>query len=81
MLNLTNVRVRIALVNALVVSILMYGSVLFACLGNSLETLQSGNTDFQAAEIFVRRMLRWATRMEIDTRCSVMYVVSNCENV
>jgi hypothetical protein len=81
MLNLTNVRVRIALVNALVVSILMYGSVLFACLGNSLETLQSGNTDFQAAEIFVRRMLRWATRMEIDTRCSVMYVVSNCANV
>ena len=81
MLNLTNVRVRIALVNALVVSILLYGSVLFACLGNGLETLQSGNTDFQAAEILVRRMLRWATRMEIDTRCSVMYVVSNCVNV
>jgi hypothetical protein len=46
-----------------------------------LETLHSGNTDFQAAEILVRRMLRWATRMEIDTRCSVMYVVSNCVNV
>jgi hypothetical protein len=59
----------------------MYGSVLFACLGNDLSTLTANCMVFKEAEIFVRKMLRWAMRTDVDTRCSFLYVVSNCVNV
>jgi hypothetical protein len=65
----------------MVVSILMYGSVLFACLGNDLSTLTANCMVFKEAEVFVRRMLRWAMRTDVDTRCSFLYVASNSVNV
>jgi hypothetical protein len=59
----------------------MYGSVLFACLGNDLSTLTANCMVFKDAEIFVRKMLRWAMHTDVDTRCSFLYVVSNHVNV
>ena len=36
------------------------------------------NIGFQIeTEIFIRKMLRWAFQFEIDTRCSLMYLVAN----
>lgn len=81
MLSIGNTRVRVQLINSLVVSILMYGSVIFACLGAVPVQLQQNCVVFQEAEILVRRMLRWAMRTECDTRCSFMYVMSNCVTV
>jgi hypothetical protein len=76
-MGITNVRVKIQLVNSLVCSVLMYGSVLYACLSNVETVLSPANLLFSKAEIFVRKMLRWAFNFEIDTRCSIMYVVAN----
>lgn len=42
-LGLGNCRVRLALINALVISSLLYGSVIFACLGNHRVALEHSN--------------------------------------
>lgn len=65
------------MVNALVCSVLVYGSVIYACLSNVESVLTHSNLIFSQAEIFVRKMLRWAFGFDIDTRCSLMYIISN----
>jgi hypothetical protein len=46
LLGILNVRVKIQMVNALVNSVLFYGSVLYACLSNVEYTLTSINVIF-----------------------------------
>jgi hypothetical protein len=60
LLGISNVRVKIQLVNSLVCSVLLYGSVIYACLGNVEPVLTPANLIFAKAEIFIRKMLRWA---------------------
>ena len=77
LLGITNVRVRIQLVNALVCSVLQYGSVIYACLSNTETALSPANMVFLKAEILIRKMLPWAFQFDIDTRCSLMYLIAN----
>ena len=76
-MGITNIRVKINLINALVSSILMYGSVIYACLSNIEPVLQPTNVVFAQAEIFIRTMLRWALQVPMDTGGSFLYVLSN----
>jgi hypothetical protein len=76
-LGISNTRVKIQIVNALVTSVLLYGCVIYACLSNVETTLDPTNAVFAKAEIFSRKMLRWIFGFENDTRKSIMYVVSN----
>jgi hypothetical protein len=57
--------------------VLLYGSVIYACLSNVETVLSPANLVFAKAEIFVRKMLRWAFHFEIDTRASLMYLIAN----
>jgi hypothetical protein len=69
-------------VNALAVSSLLYGSVIFSCLSPTNVSLVGGAVMFKRAEILLRKMLRWAVRTaDIDTRSSFLYVVSNSPNL
>ena len=77
LLGISNVRVKLQLVNALVASILQYGCVVYACLSNVESALDHSNLVFQKAENFFRRMLRWALNFEMDKRTSFLYVISN----
>ena len=82
LLGLFNRRVRIALVHAIAVSNLLYGSVIFGCLGPARVALSGGSMAFQRAEVLMRKMLRWAVRCcTIDTRCSFLYAVTNSTNL
>ena len=66
---------------ALVVSILLYGSPLFACLSDMGMTMQSSSSVFREAEDFARDLLRWAVHAHCDTRNSVLYVLGNGESI
>ena len=81
LLGLSNPRVKLQLVNALATSILTYGSVLYACLGNVEPTLQANNTAFEQAESFFRGMLRWALHQDRNLRGSFLYVAANQANI
>ena len=70
------------MVNALAVSTLLYGSVIFSCLGTVHVSLNGGTAIFKQAEVLLRKMLRWAVRSaEIDTRGSFLYVLTNSPTV
>lgn len=58
-------------------SILAYGSVLYACLGNVEPTLTANNIAFEQAEAFFRGMLRWALHQDRNIRGSFLYVMAN----
>ena len=47
LLGLTSARIKLALVNAMATSILAYGSVIYACLGNMEPNLHANNTTFE----------------------------------
>ena len=51
-LGISNVRVNVQLVNALVSSVLQYGSVVYACLSNFESALEHKNIVFSKAEKF-----------------------------
>jgi hypothetical protein len=40
--------------------VLLYGGVIYACMSNVDTILEPTNVLFSKAEVFVRRMLRWA---------------------
>ena len=68
--------------NALAVSTLLYGSVIFSCLAPVNVSLAGGVGMFKRAELLLRKMLRWAVRsMEMDTRSSFLYVHTNSCNL
>ena len=46
MIGITNVKVKLMLVNALVRSVLLYGCVLYACMSDVLTTLTPNNRVF-----------------------------------
>jgi hypothetical protein len=70
------------LIQSLAVSNLLYGSVIFSCLGPSRMSLTGGSLVFIRAEQLMRKMLRWALRSSTkDIRNSFLYVVSNSTNL
>ena len=77
LLGISNVRVKLQLINALVSSVLQYGCVVYACLSNVESALEPTNTVFAQAEIFVRTMLRWALNVDMNTRSSFLYMLAN----
>jgi hypothetical protein len=77
MLGLSNVRVKIQLINAMVTSVLLYGCIIYACLSNVESTMDPTNMVFAKAEAMVRKMLRWASKCDYDTRKSFLYVITN----
>jgi hypothetical protein len=74
---ITNVKVKLLLVNALVRSVLLYGCILYACMSDVQTTLTPTNGLFAQVEIFYRRMLRWIFQQKYDTRRSMLYFISN----
>ncbi len=81
MLGLNNCRVRLQMATALVVSVLLYGAPIFACLSDRGMTFQPSTAAFKAAEEFIRECLRWALRVRGDVRSSLLHVVGNSESV
>jgi hypothetical protein len=82
LLGLHNRRVRISLVQAIAVSTLLYGSVIFGCLGKARLQLKGGAQVFVRAEMFMRKMLRWAMKTSpVDTRVSMLYLATNSTNL
>jgi hypothetical protein len=77
MMGISNIRVKLQLVNALVSSVLQYGCIVYACLSNVESTLDPTNLIFAKAEILIRTMLRWALNVESNTRNSFLYMLSN----
>jgi hypothetical protein len=77
MLGISNVRVKLQLINSLVSSVLQYGCVVYACLSNVESALEPTNAVFAKAEILIRTMLRWALNVEFNTRSSFLYMLSN----
>ena len=55
----------------------MYGSMVYACLGNIEPVFEPTNVVFAKAEIFIRTMLRWALQVPMSTRSSFVYVLEN----
>ena len=53
MLGITNVKIKLALLNALVSSIMLYGSILYACMSDVTTTLTPTNSFFSEVEIFL----------------------------
>lgn len=76
-MGITNVKVKLLLINALVRSVLLYGGILYACMSDVLTTLTPFNGLFAQVEIFSRKMLRWIFQQKYDTRRSLLYVISN----
>jgi ABC-type Co2+ transport system permease subunit len=76
-MGITNVKVKLLLVNALVRSVLLYGGILYACMSDVITTLTPSNALFAQVEIFYRKMLRWIFQQKYDTRRSLLYVISN----
>ena len=66
---------------ALVVSVLLFGAPLFACLSDMSMTMTASSSAFREAEDFARDLLRWALHAHCDTRNSVLYVLGNSESV
>ena len=81
LLGLQNSRVRLQLVQALVVSVLLFGAPLFACLSDMHMTMTASSSTFREAEDLARDLLRWALHAHCDTRNSVLYVLGNSESV
>ena len=81
LLGLNNARVKLQLVNAMATSILAYGSVIYACLGNIEPTLHANTTLFEETEAFLRGMLRWALHQDRNLRGSFLYVMANHPNL
>jgi hypothetical protein len=52
LLGISNVKVKLALLSALVSSILLYGSILYACMSDVTTTLTPKNKFFGDVEIF-----------------------------
>ena len=77
LLGISNVGIKLQLINALVSSVLQYGCVVYACLSNVESALKPTNTVFAQAEIFVRTMLRWALNLGMNTRSSFLYMLAN----
>ena len=63
--------------NELVLSVLQYGSILYACLSNVESALDHANVSFSKAEGFFRRMLRWALSVEMDKKSGFLYELSD----
>ena len=76
-MGISNIRVKLQLVNALVSSVLQYGCIVYACLSNVESALDPTNLIFAKAEILIRTMLRWALNVESNTRNSFLYMLSN----
>ncbi len=51
-LGISNVRVKISLITALVNSILLYGAAIYACTSDVTQTLTPTNRTFSEVEIF-----------------------------
>ena len=82
LLGFFNRRVRVQLVQAIAVTSLLYGSVIFGCLGPARLALKGGAPAFARAEIVLRKMLRWALRTTpIDIRVSMLFLASNSCNL
>ena len=82
LLGLYNRRVRIQLIHAIAVTTLLYGSVIFGCLGKARLQLQGGAPAFVSAEVFLRKMLRWDLKTApYDTRVSLLYLATNSTNL
>jgi hypothetical protein len=61
---------------------MLYGSVIFGCLGPARMSLQGGAPAFKRAEVLLRKMLRWALKTTpIDTRVSMLFLASNSANL
>lgn len=80
MLGLSNCRVRLQLVSALVTSVLLFGAPLFACYSDVAMCITATHRVFRDVEAFGREMTRWALRATGDTRNSILYVIGNCES-
>ena len=76
-IGITNIKVKLLLVNALVRSVLLYGCVLYACMSDVQPTLTPTKGVFASVEIFYRKMLRWIFQQPYDTRRSLLYLISN----
>jgi hypothetical protein len=76
-MGISNIRVKLQLVNALVSSVLQYGCIVYACLSNVESALDPTNLIFAKAEILIRTMLRWALNVDVNTRNSFLYMLSN----
>jgi hypothetical protein len=77
LVGITNVKVKLLLVNALVRSVLLYGCILYACMSDVETTLTPVNGLFAQAEVFYRKMLRWIFQQKYDTRRGMLYMISN----
>ncbi len=69
------------MVNSLVISVLLFGSPLFACLSDISMVMTATSRTFRDIEDFARDMLRWALRAPRGSRNSVLYVASNSASV
>jgi hypothetical protein len=69
------------MINALVSSVLLYGSVMYACMSDVNQTLTPTNGLFSKVEIFLRKMIRWVFKCDYDTRRSFLYVFANLTTV
>ena len=76
-LGISNVRVKLQMIYALVSSVLLYGSIVYACMSDVHQTLTPKNALFSDVEIFLRRMIRWVFSSDYDTRRSFLYVFAN----
>ena len=76
-MGISNIRVKLQLVNALVSSVLQYGCIVYACLSNVESALDPTNLIVAKAKLLIRTMLRWALNVDINTRNSFLYMLSN----
>ena len=61
---------------------MLYGSVIFGCMGKARLQLFGGAPVFIRAEVFMRKMLRWALKATpVETRVSVLYLATNSTNL
>ena len=63
------------------ISHLLFGGVVWACLMPIDFTLDTYNSAFYKAELFLRKMLRWATSLPLSTRNSFLYFLTNLPTV
>lgn len=80
-MGLSNSRVKLQLVSSLATGVLLYGSVIYACLGNVRTTLHANIELFESVEAFVRGMYRWALGQSRDLRGSFVYAMANQPSV
>ena len=73
-----NCRVRVQLIQSLVISHLMFGCVIWACLSDISFSITGHTGLWLTVERQLRAMLRWALYLPRDTRCSLMHVLGHC---